>query len=167
MTTLEKAAQAAWSKKFGTPLTALEGTQWEDIFRDEWVSVVQAAFEAVQPIDPPSAGREEIAAIIHDIVDSDLDGNLVHVGKAADAILAALRPTDTGWRDIATEHMVQRFLRWRLPENFSPDNGISFKPTFNDHMEGGPMQHNPVGTNLFDYEQAKAMVLHMLESLPK
>jgi hypothetical protein len=96
MTTLEKAAQAAWSKKFGTPLTALEGTQWEDIFRDEWVSVVQAAFEAVQPIDPPSVGREEIAAIIHDIVDSDLDGNLVHVGKAADAILAALRFTDTG-----------------------------------------------------------------------
>jgi hypothetical protein len=53
-----------------------------------------AAMLAASPVVP--VGREEIAAIIHDIVDSDLDGNLVHVGKAADAILAALRPTDTG-----------------------------------------------------------------------
>jgi hypothetical protein len=49
---------------------------------------------AASPVVP--VGREEIAAIIHDIVDSDFDGNLVHVGKAADAILAALRFTNTG-----------------------------------------------------------------------
>jgi hypothetical protein len=100
MTTLEKAAQAAWSKKFGTPFTALEGTQWEDIFRDEWVSVVQAAFEAVKPIDPHSVERK-IAAIIRDIVDSDLDGNLIHVDKAAATILAAAPPVD-GWQPIET-----------------------------------------------------------------
>lgn len=64
-------------------------------------------------------------------------------------------------------HMVQRFLSWRLPEDFNPDNGVSFKPTFNDHMEGGPMQCNPTGTNLFDARQAEAMVKHMLEGLPK
>lgn len=62
------------------------------------------------------------------------------------------------------EHMVQRFLTWRLPEDFNPDNGISFKPTFNDHFPE-PMKCNPVGTNLFDYTQTKAMVRHMLEGM--
>ena len=65
----------------------------------------------------------------------------------------------------AVKYMVQRFLSWRLPENFNPDAGISFKPTFNDHLPV-PMKHNPTGTNLFDYTQAKAMVEHMLEGLP-
>mgnify|MGYP000891970217 len=65
----------------------------------------------------------------------------------------------------AVEHMVQRFLTWKLPENFNPDAGISFKPTFNDHLPV-PMRHNPTGTNLFDYVQAKAMVMHMLEGAP-
>ena len=58
-------------------------------------------------------------------------------------------------------NMVQRFLSWRLPEDFNPDNGISFKPTFNDHMDP-PMRRNPTGTNLFDARQAEAMVRHML-----
>ena len=90
MTALEKAARAAWAKKFGVPFTAITETQWADVFRDEWMSVIQAAFEAIQPIGAPFAGRAGIAAIIHDIVDSDLDGNLVHVDKASDAILAML-----------------------------------------------------------------------------
>lgn len=63
------------------------------------------------------------------------------------------------------EHLTQRFLSWQLPENFQPDAGISFKPTFNDHLPE-PMKHNPTGTDLFDYDQAKAMVLHMAEGLP-
>lgn len=63
------------------------------------------------------------------------------------------------------EHMAQRFLAWRLPENFNPDAGISFKPTFNDHLPV-PMKHNPTGTNLFDYTQAIGMVAYMLEGAP-
>jgi hypothetical protein len=83
-----EAANALWGEGTGVNYVQLEP---EDFY---------AAMLAASPVVP--VGREEIAAIIHDIVDSDLDGNLVHVGKAADAILAALRPTDTGWRDIAT-----------------------------------------------------------------
>lgn len=60
------------------------------------------------------------------------------------------------------KHMVDRFLGWRLPENFNPDGGISFKKTFNDHMPT-PMKHEPTGTNVFDAEQATAMVRHMLQ----
>lgn len=63
------------------------------------------------------------------------------------------------------KHMVDRFLGWKLPENFSPDAGISFKPTFNDHLPV-PTRHNPSGTNLFDATQATAMVHHMVEELP-
>lgn len=63
--------------------------------------------------------------------------------------------------DAQIKHMVSRFLAWTLPENFNPDNGISFKPTFNDHLDP-PMRCNPMGTNLFDYTQAEAMVRHMI-----
>lgn len=64
-----------------------------------------------------------------------------------------------------TKHMVSRFLGWRLPENFSPDAGISFKKTFNEHT-AHPMKHEPVGTNLFDATQAEAMVRYMIEGSP-
>ena len=57
--------------------------------------------------------------------------------------------------------MVSRFLAWRLPENFSPDGGISFAPTYNT-WGGGTARAEPVGTNLFSFDQAKAMVLHII-----
>lgn len=63
------------------------------------------------------------------------------------------------------KHMVSRFLGWRLPENFQPDGGISFKAAFNEHT-AHPMKHEPVGTNLLDATQAEAMVRHMVEGLP-
>lgn len=68
--------------------------------------------------------------------------------------------------DDQINHMVNRFLAWRLPENFCPDAGISFKPTFNEHMPFGPMKHEPTGTNLFDATQAEGMIRHLTEGLP-
>lgn len=62
------------------------------------------------------------------------------------------------------EHMVQRFLQWRLPEDFRPDAGISFKAEFNEHT-AYPMRHKPVGTNLLTAAQATAMVRHMAVDL--
>lgn len=64
------------------------------------------------------------------------------------------------------KHMVDRFLQWRLPENFSPDAGISFKKTFNENSQFGPMEHKPIGTNLLDAIQATAMVRNMIEGMP-
>lgn len=61
-------------------------------------------------------------------------------------------------------HMVYRFLGWKLPANFVPDCGISFKPDFNEHTDH-PMKHEPSGTNLFDAVQADAMVRYMIEGL--
>lgn len=68
--------------------------------------------------------------------------------------------------DDQIKHMVNRFLSWKLPENFSPDAGISFKRTFNEHMPFGPQKHEPSGTNLFDATQADAMVRHMIDGMP-
>jgi hypothetical protein len=66
--------------------------------------------------------------------------------------------------DAQIKHMVNRFLAWRLPENFNPDGGISFKGTLNEHTDF-PMKNEPTGTNLFDAAQAEAMVRHMVEGL--
>jgi hypothetical protein len=63
--------------------------------------------------------------------------------------------------DDQIKRMVSRFLQWRLPADFAPDGGISFKATFNEHT-AHPMRHEPVGTNLFNAVQAEAMVRHML-----
>lgn len=61
--------------------------------------------------------------------------------------------------------MAERFLQWRLPADFNPDGGVSFHPRAN---EGTPYeyQRTPVGTNLLNFAQAKAMVEHMVEGVP-
>jgi len=63
------------------------------------------------------------------------------------------------------KHMVDRFLMWKLPDNFNPDGGLSFERFGN---KGTPHQYRrePSGTNLFDADQADAMVRHMIEGMP-
>jgi hypothetical protein len=60
--------------------------------------------------------------------------------------------------------MVDRFLSWKLPEDFNPDGGVSFKRTFNEHT-AHPMKYEPSGTNLLGASQATAMVRHMIEGV--
>lgn len=60
---------------------------------------------------------------------------------------------------------VSRFLRWKLPKDFYPDAGISFKAEFNEHT-ANPMRHEPTGTNLFSATQAEAMIRHIMD-VPK
>lgn len=57
---------------------------------------------------------------------------------------------------VVTEEMVTRFLGWRLPEDFSPDCGISFTKR--------PRNDWPVGTNLLTAAQARAMLEHVLRA---
>ena len=69
-------------------------------------------------------------------------------------------------REDQIKHMVDRFLGWRLPQNFQPDGGVSFEPAFN---AGTPHEgrHEPTGTNLLDATQAEALVRHMLDGMPE
>ena len=57
--------------------------------------------------------------------------------------------------DELIKRAAERFLCWKLPVPFSPDNGISFTPPTNPDWW-------PVGTNLLDADQAKAMFEHCL-----
>lgn len=57
-----------------------------------------------------------------------------------------------------TSDMVTRFLGWRLPEDFAPDCGITFKPL----VYGDAVLSWPSGTNLLTGHQAKAMLEHVL-----
>ena len=59
------------------------------------------------------------------------------------------------------KHMVDRFLRWPIPEDFSPDGGISVvRPNYAPGVEWSPS-----GTNLLTAAQAEAMVRYMGEGL--
>lgn len=62
------------------------------------------------------------------------------------------------------KQMVSRFLQWKLPTDFAPDGGVSFKAVSN---EGTPFEyrHTPVGTNLLNAVQAEAMVRHMVAGI--
>ncbi len=62
-------------------------------------SAIDAELDAIDalyasPVVPVGVSREDIARLLHAIVDSD--GTIVRVEEAVDAILATLRFTDTG-----------------------------------------------------------------------
>ena len=69
---------------------------------------------------------------------------------------------------LVTEEMVGRFLGWKLPADFHPDGGISFKAEGDyDHPQFGRAKHEPTGTNLFHAGQARAMLEHILQPQPE
>lgn len=78
------------------------------------------------------------------------------------------KETKEGWGEEAINQMVNRFLGWKLPENFMPDGSISFEPELNKEYlakQGKPpMRNEPSGTNLFDAIQAKEMIRYILGS---
>lgn len=66
------------------------------------------------------------------------------------------------------KHMANRFLMWKLPANFNPDNGISYAPA--PYAQPGAVNyeaHRPSGTNLWGWDDAVAMVRHMAEGMPE
>ena len=56
--------------------------------------------------------------------------------------------------------MVDRFLGWRLPEDFAPDAGISLNRTYTDNFG------MPSGTNLLHAGQAKEMLEYVVGGAP-
>ena len=67
--------------------------------------------------------------------------------------------------DDQIKHMVNRFLAWKLPNDFNPDGGIKFDKYGNIGTEY-QYAHQPTGTNLFDATQAKEMICYILEGIP-
>lgn len=67
--------------------------------------------------------------------------------------------------DAQIKYMVDRFLMWKLPATFNPDNGVSFDPIASKGT-AHEYRREPVGTNLLGATEAEAMVRHMLDGLP-
>ena len=63
------------------------------------------------------------------------------------------------------DEAVNRFLAWKLPQDFYPDSGIAFNAKLHDTWGGYPNSW-PTGTNLFTAEQARAMFQHCLTAQP-
>jgi hypothetical protein len=55
------------------------------------------------------------------------------------------------------DKMVDRFLVWPLPDDFSPDGGITFTP-----FDATGYRFRPIGTNLLTAEQARKMFEYVL-----
>lgn len=116
------------------------------------------------------AAREIYASLHHLMRVSGTEAQTAYE-RAARAILTlpapvAQRSEITPMTDEQIKHMVSRFLCWRLPENFAPDCGIQFDADGAKKLNPRNARYEPVGTNLFDYNQAEAMVRHMLEDMP-
>lgn len=63
--------------------------------------------------------------------------------------------------DEQVKRMVDRFLMWKLPADFSPDDGISFD-AISSRGTSYERVREPVGTNLLTATQAEAMVRFMV-----
>ncbi len=98
----------------------------------------------------------------HDEHDGYPDSDLEAQNVAAIAALSAPQPAQAA--PLVTDDVVQRFLGWKLPADFSPDCGISFKRVHSETSPFGPQNYEPTGTNLFTAVQAQAMLEHVLEA---
>ena len=106
-------------------------------FCDECDGVVHR----VDPPDAPPMASYTLSLVADSGYESTMQGRCT-AEQYSDAI-GALH----GSPGISIEHMVNRFLGWKLPANFAPDGGISF------NRGAEP----PIGTNLLTAEQAREM----------
>ena len=95
-------------------------------------------------------------------------GELEPFDEAADAIERGdhmtFAVTNKAMTDGQIKQMVNRFLSWKLPDNFNPDGGIKFEPIGNPGSQY-EYRRQPTGTNLLDATQAEAMVRHLVAAL--
>lgn len=64
------------------------------------------------------------------------------------------------------KHMTDRFLAWKLPEDFRPDGGVQFDADAAKKLDPRNLRYEPYGTNLLDARQAEAMIRHLIEGMP-
>lgn len=109
----------------------------------------------------------ELAATTDDSMDAMRFSQAAQNSAAAMVTLStALSMTPQEDDDEKIKRMADRFLSWRLPKDFNPDNGIGFAPVIYAGMSAeNQAAHWPSGTNLFTIGQAESMVRHMLSDL--
>lgn len=102
---------------------------------------------------------EELARDLEALVCVATSGTPRLILSRASALIRRLASTGSAPN---LDAMVDRFLAWRLPDDFGPDCGISFTPVTNPAWT-----HDlwPTGTNLLNAEQARAMFAHCLAGI--
>ena len=70
---------------------------------------------------------------------------------------------DAQSRQFDINKLVDKFLCWNLPKDFSPDGGITYQQ--NQAIYGNNSPSMPTGTNLFTAGQAKKMFEYLLADI--
>jgi hypothetical protein len=99
------------------------------------------------PVVPVGVSEEQRAKI--ELILVGYRNRITTLDAATDAIIAALRPTDTGWRDIATANRGQKVIiydpRWGVTEGLMMDDGTWGLATFNGQiMKASPTHWMPL-----------------------
>jgi hypothetical protein len=148
------------------------------------VGIIKAAWKYRASLAPVSAQQgAAVASSLDDLMTySSLHGTLVRLADAKCRLAETERNLEGALRALGAENgptfmgeptlparsipnvdtMVNRFLGWSLPKDFSPDCGISFDGRKDD--EWNKNKSWPTGTNLFAATQAKAMFEYCLAS---
>ena len=121
-----------------------------------------------EPVPPPAAETESEAVARALAEQEGFSGDAAvserFLRRAAAALLTAarVRPVDVSEAD-AIKRMTDRFLQWKLPDDFAPDGGISAaRPSYTPDV-----RWEPTGTNLLDARQATDMVRFIVgEDIP-
>jgi hypothetical protein len=109
-----------------------------------------------------AADIKQLALVVEGYKDADAAQQKMIRQLTAD--LASTRAISRALTDADIKRMVERFLQWKLPNDFRPDGGITFERVGNA-TGPFPFRREPTGTNLFNYQQALEMVRHMIEGL--
>lgn len=121
------------------------------------VAVSASVAAVVGEVDENAANVEAYATVLDEMAARcPRTADSFNLATAAELIRGIASTTHAGGKcrlggeGIDIDAMVNRFLGWRLPNDFAPDAGIQFTPSTNPHGW-------PVGTNLLTAVQAKAM----------
>jgi hypothetical protein len=162
----------ALAKALGvTDYEQCDGTEtWEGDVSGTVYSVLKAArviddeTGEIARHQPAPASAPSLDGLIQWHVDQIIapgDANAQTADALRELARARAAPASAKGKAMDMDAITSRFLQWKLPENFNPDGGITFERDYNQNTPW-PAKHEPVGTNLFTFEQAKAMFEYVL-----
>ena len=149
-----------FAENWATSITAESGTEPSRI-----VTAITSRLHRQYPEYTQLTLRGEIAALPETLADMGTDAIGVESNIPKPTPIHEFGPGAVGFArpkvsEDLIQHMRDRFLAWKLPENFKPDAGISFTPS-------DPRHPGPTGTNLLDAAQAEALIRYLVEELTK
>lgn len=145
---------SSWKRRGGVGAFMMLARKWDRIeqsAKNNGWDIFEALFQDTSDLADDIGDLRRYLLLVEDHV-RQAQGSKIHPTTSAD------RPPVTLLE--VKHYMVNRFLMWRLPENFTPDGGISF--------DRGDLRHPmPTGTNLLDASQARELVDFLLDGAPR